>query len=132
MSEQSPAVKALLNYSQADMDGIIVTVSRQAIHEVVDELDTLRTRAETAEAELTQIKEAIAVKGGTEHAPTEWAYLEVCETLRKTKAERDAMRGVVEAARRLRDGIKGHHVHAEDRWVLDGELDRLEAIKGDG
>lgn len=32
------AKAALLDYRQADMDGIFVTVSRQAIHEVVDAL----------------------------------------------------------------------------------------------
>ena len=30
------AIDALLNYQQADMDGIMVLVSRQAIHEVAD------------------------------------------------------------------------------------------------
>lgn len=30
------AIEALLNYSQADADGIMVVTSRQAIHEVVD------------------------------------------------------------------------------------------------
>lgn len=36
-SKHTPVfIDALLNYSQADMDGIIVTVSRQAIHEAVD------------------------------------------------------------------------------------------------
>jgi uncharacterized protein YigA (DUF484 family) len=59
MSEQSPAVTALLSYSQADMDGIIVTVSRQAIHEVVDELTALRTRAETAEARVGELEAAL-------------------------------------------------------------------------
>lgn len=32
---------ALLAYQQADMDGIMVLASRQAIHEVTDELDRL-------------------------------------------------------------------------------------------
>lgn len=36
------ALNALLAYHQADMDGIIVTTSRQAIHEVADELTALR------------------------------------------------------------------------------------------
>lgn len=34
----SDAVKALLNYQQADEDGVMVLVSRQAIHEVVAQL----------------------------------------------------------------------------------------------
>lgn len=36
-----PAVKALLSYQQADMDGVMVLVSRQAIHEVVDRIEAL-------------------------------------------------------------------------------------------
>jgi hypothetical protein len=36
------ALKALLNYSQADQDGVMVLVSRQAIHEVSDEIARLR------------------------------------------------------------------------------------------
>lgn len=47
MSEQSPAHHALMQYGQADEEGIIVTVSRQAIHEVSDEID--RLKAENAE-----------------------------------------------------------------------------------
>jgi hypothetical protein len=38
------ALEALLNYSQADQDGIMVMASRQAIHEVADELTRLRAQ----------------------------------------------------------------------------------------
>ena len=38
-----PAVDALLNYRQLDEDGMMVAVSRQAVHEVVDEHKRLRT-----------------------------------------------------------------------------------------
>jgi multidrug efflux pump subunit AcrA (membrane-fusion protein) len=38
------------------MDGIIVTTSRQAIHEVLAELATLRTRAEAAEARVAELE----------------------------------------------------------------------------
>jgi len=37
----NPAVKALLNYQQADMDGTLVLTSRQAIHEVVARIEEL-------------------------------------------------------------------------------------------
>jgi len=47
MSEEYGPLEALLDYGQADMEGIIVTTSRQAIHEVADELTALR--AENAE-----------------------------------------------------------------------------------
>lgn len=43
MSEEYTALDALLDYGQADMEGIIVTTSRQAIHEVAAELTALRT-----------------------------------------------------------------------------------------
>lgn len=39
-------LEALMNYGQADMDGIIVTVSRQAIHETHDEVCHLRSISE--------------------------------------------------------------------------------------
>lgn len=35
------AVKALLNYQQADEDGVMVLTSRQAIHEVVARIEQL-------------------------------------------------------------------------------------------
>ena len=50
------ARNALMNYQQADMDGIIVKASRQAIHEVdealgnkIEECERLRTRLAQAE-----------------------------------------------------------------------------------
>ena len=52
MSE-APALKALMEYRQADEEGIMVLVSRQAIHEVADlytaqqaEIDRLREALE--------------------------------------------------------------------------------------
>jgi hypothetical protein len=36
-------------------------------------------RAETAEARLAELERAIRIKGGTEHAPTEWAYMQACK-----------------------------------------------------
>ena len=38
MTRAERALEALLSYSQADEDGIMVVTSRQAIHEVADEL----------------------------------------------------------------------------------------------
>lgn len=40
--ERSPAHSALMNYQQADEDGVMVLVSRQAIHEVSEEIERLR------------------------------------------------------------------------------------------
>lgn len=44
--EDAPHIKAILNYSQADAEGIMVNVSRQAIHETVEENGALRAEVE--------------------------------------------------------------------------------------
>jgi hypothetical protein len=44
------AVRALLQYEQADFDGIIVKASRQAIHEVVDALSARDAEIERLKA----------------------------------------------------------------------------------
>ncbi len=36
------AIEALLSYQQADEDGVMVLTSRQAIHEVADQVESLR------------------------------------------------------------------------------------------
>lgn len=51
MTEQTPAMHALLQYQQADMDGITVTTSRQAIHEVEDEYKVLQAENELLRGE---------------------------------------------------------------------------------
>ena len=40
------AIEALLSYQQADMEGVMVLTSRQAIHEVADELKRVRSHAQ--------------------------------------------------------------------------------------
>jgi hypothetical protein len=42
------AIEALLSYQQADMEGVMVLTSRQAIHEVADELKRVRSHAQDA------------------------------------------------------------------------------------
>jgi hypothetical protein len=51
-----------------------------------------RCQRETAaaKAELKRLKDAIAVKGGNEHAPTQDAYEAACDTIRKHKARAEA------------------------------------------
>ena len=39
------ALDALLNYQQADTDGLMVLVSRQAVHEVADAINQMRGMA---------------------------------------------------------------------------------------
>lgn len=42
------ALEALLNYEQADEDGVMVLVSRQAIHEIAAEIEQLRPAVDIA------------------------------------------------------------------------------------
>jgi len=65
MSTDTPseAITALLAYSQADEEGIIVTVSRQAIHEVVAENARLRE-----EIEMLETRHAAAMLHAQTHA----------------------------------------------------------------
>ena len=121
-----PARKALLNYTLGDMEGIFVNTSRQAIHEVDAALDALLDRAEKAEAELYAFKLAVA---GGEDAPGAAASVTLkdvqrwmAEAARESselaaiKAERDALRGVVRAAR-------NYHDHSKAQFS-DGDFDR--------
>ncbi len=57
------ALAALLNYRQADMDGTMVLVSRQAIHEVVDYIKELGEAFETIRIALTQPNQALVEQG---------------------------------------------------------------------
>ena len=50
-SREEAAISALLSYGQADMDGVLVTTSRQAIHEVVDAYRALRDELDAARSE---------------------------------------------------------------------------------
>jgi hypothetical protein len=55
------AIEALLAYQQADMEGVMVLTSRQAIHEVADELRRLRDPAQaTLWPDIKQLHDAIA------------------------------------------------------------------------
>lgn len=65
MSTDTPSesITALLAYSQADEEGIIVTVSRQAIHEVVRENARLRE-----EVEMLNVRHAAAMLHAQTHA----------------------------------------------------------------
>lgn len=51
------AVEALLSYMQADMDGVMVQTSRQAIHDVVDTLAQRDARIEELEVALGNIRD---------------------------------------------------------------------------
>lgn len=53
------AVKALLNYQQADEEGVMVLASRQAIHEVVDALAAAEAPRRVEALEWEKIEEII-------------------------------------------------------------------------
>ena len=50
-TSKEAAWDALMNYQQADEEGIMVLVSRQAIHECKDERDALRAQLQAARDE---------------------------------------------------------------------------------
>ena len=52
----SRALKALLDYGQADEDGVMCIVSRQAVHEVANEIEELRATLEMWQEWAKQIK----------------------------------------------------------------------------
>lgn len=54
MSKIDDAIEALLDYQQADMEGVMVLASRQAIHEVCD---ALRRSSERCEERFKQMEE---------------------------------------------------------------------------
>lgn len=55
-------------------------------------------RLTAAEADLRRIRAAIASKGGSEHAPIEWAYEQACAALDKHRARADAAEAERDAA----------------------------------
>ena len=59
-----PAIAALKNYQQADMDGIVVTVSRQAVHEVADAFEVI---AQALSGICVEVAELEWVKFGADH-----------------------------------------------------------------
>ena len=57
-------VKYLAQYEQADEDGIIVKVSRQAIHETIAHIDSLQSALQVAQQERDAAKKQVLDYGG--------------------------------------------------------------------
>lgn len=57
----SAAREALLNYQQADMDGIMVLTSRQAIYEVTDHIDAQAAKLEEQAERIEELEAACEV-----------------------------------------------------------------------
>lgn len=103
------------------------------------EIATLRARIAELERELAGLREAIRIKGGNEHAPTQDAYDAACNALHAQRAraitaetalaertaERDRMREAL-------DNIAGGNFQGASSLAIDGLwqsfVDRLQAI----
>lgn len=81
--------------------------------------EEVNPRVQQLQAELDRINKAIAVKGGTEHYPTEWAYLQACKALEnrtEANAKKDhALRECVQ----LLEQIKQANMIVNPTWPAD-------------
>ncbi|WP_417816569.1 hypothetical protein [Tritonibacter scottomollicae] len=89
------AWEALMNYQQADMDGIMVLASRQAIHECKDDLDALAAERDT----LSKRSEDIAEK----YSQLADKYAKAVDEVIELKKQLAPRQSVQEAARVLLD-----------------------------
>lgn len=90
--EIEPALRALANYQQADMDGVMVTVSRQAIDEVLEWVRALphfKTEAQVEEAVIERLIDRAST--GRRFPPEDGARNPVvADWLRAQKGKSDA------------------------------------------
>jgi predicted CoA-binding protein len=84
------AVNALLNYSQADADGVIVFASRQAIHVVSDALEAALAERDTLKQQVAKQQDYIKMQKG-ENIRLAWEG-------DAARAERDALRAASQPA----------------------------------
>lgn len=95
-----------------------------ALRERADEVETANV---LLEVELHRIHEAIKMKGGTEHSPTEDAYNAACAAIVKHKARADEAEAELSALRAERDALveatefarNRLEVIADERWNGD-------------
>jgi len=137
--ERSPAHEALMKYQQADMDGIMVLVSRQAIHEVDDEIRALRDALDKAEADCDELQRLVNRKTFTIEVSGSAEFEQVKRELDEARAR---VAAVVEEAAGFCQVLErfpqlqaiGSTIHddlADDirALALDTERDALEAVK---
>lgn len=55
--------------------------------DAVEALEALTAERDSAQGELSRLRSAIEAKGGTEHYPTEWAYLKACDVADAARAD---------------------------------------------
>ena len=114
------ALHALMSYQQADEDGVMVLVSRQAIHEVAEDHQRLTAENERLKGE---IEERIAKFENELDA--EWRRADTAE------AERDRLR---EALKNIQ--IRASECRTKPSYEVEGETMRIDdlaraALKGE-
>jgi len=128
MAETDDIVASLRAWAPLVASGYTVPAAGQVMENAATaltgrdaQIERLTAEKDAAERELKRILDAIEVKGGSEHAPTEWAYQAACDAWRKrldlhreaearaTTAERDLAeaRAEVERFRSERSYIVG-------------------------
>lgn len=85
-------------------------------------IDGLKFENSLLNAELARLTAAITVKGGNEHAPTQWAYDQACAAIQKHRERADAAEARVKV---LSDALK---IFAFFGGVLDGKSDEKTSI----
>jgi hypothetical protein len=78
--------------NQSEDDAAFIAAAHNDLPALLDEIDRLRAENDKAKQELKRICDAIAVKGGTEHAPTEDAYERACAALQRLHDENAELR----------------------------------------
>lgn len=114
MSTDTPSesITALLAYSQADEEGIIVTVSRQAIHEVVRENARLREDEKGLLQDIARLTEE-AFKRDEELAEAKRAAIDYMEKWHKAIHQRDAAQVTANLLQHAQAAIDAERKRAE-------------------
>lgn len=76
--------------TRAEIEAILKMPIFEAVAWVPQAIAQLLRQLDAANASLDGLKKAIEVKGGNEHAPTQWAYDQACAAIEKHHARADA------------------------------------------
>jgi hypothetical protein len=114
------AVEALRNYTQADADGVMVTVSRQACDEAANEIELLQSESRASDdlrERLAAILTATANALKGEPKPLHvHSWHDLAEVAAKVVVERDALQARIEGAPIL-DGYQAAIIHMGGRTI---------------